>query len=201
MRVALDEVERVHLFRLAGAEPPPPPRAPGSVAVAPEVRAFLDTLVPHPAFVIDRCFDIVAWNAAEAALAHGVDLDRPRSELNVLWLMFTEPSLRALFGEFWAAHDVHSFRSSVRRLHHPLVGRLDLTYVRLSMTTTRDAASSRTFPRPVPTARNGCAGCSAEHRPFTGASPGPRGPAVRRTVVLGTRETAYPVNRPAPKGS
>ncbi|WP_433894478.1 helix-turn-helix transcriptional regulator [Streptomyces sp. CA-111067] len=172
--LALDDTERAHLFRLAAAEPPPPARTPGSAPVSPLLRAFLDAQLPNPAFVIDRCFDILAWNDAERALTEGVNLDRPRAELNVLWLMFTEPLVKTLFDdwdgearwlvamlrgqaayeldnprfgeltealhrasplfrELWAAHDVEAFRSSTRRFHHPVVGTLDLNYVRLAV--------------------------------------------------------------------
>jgi len=185
----LDEVARAHLFRLAGAEPPPPPRAPGSAQVSAELRAFLAAQGPNPAFVIDRCFDILAWNAAEEALVHGISLDRPTHELNVLWLMFTEPKVRPLFDawedqarwltamlrgqaayeldnprfgelteallaasplfrELWAAHDVESFRSSVRRFHHPVVGTLDLTYVRLAVDDDPGLSVVVHFPQP-----------------------------------------------------
>jgi hypothetical protein len=139
--------------------------------------------------VIDRCFDILAWNAAEQALAHGISLDRPAPELNILWLMFTEPLLPPLFdawedetrwltamlrgqqayeldnprfGELteallaasplfrklWAAHDVESFRSSVRRFHHPVVGTLDLTYVRLAVDDDPGRSVVVHFPQP-----------------------------------------------------
>jgi len=187
--LALDEVERAHLFRLAGAEPPPPPRTPASAGVSPAIRAFLDAQGPNPAFVIDRCFDILAWNAAEQALLHGVGLDRPADELNVLWLMFTEPPLRTLmtrweaearwltallrgqaayetdnprfaeltgklcaasplFRRLWEAHDVEAFRSSVRRFDHPVVGELELRYVRLAVEDDPGRSVIVHFPEP-----------------------------------------------------
>jgi hypothetical protein len=98
--LALDEVERTHLFRLAGAEPPAPPRGPASAPVGQAVRAFLDAQSPNPAFVVDRCFDLLAWNDALRALAHGVRLDRPARERNIVWLMFTDPGLRSLSGDW-----------------------------------------------------------------------------------------------------
>ncbi|WP_327291333.1 MmyB family transcriptional regulator [Streptomyces sp. NBC_01198] len=173
--LGLDGVERDHLFRLAGAEPPPAARHGASSPVSPALRAFLDAQSPNPALVVDRCFDILAWNDAEEALVGGrLDIDRPRAELNVLWLMFTEDGLTELFDdwdgevrwltamlrgqtayetdnprfaelieallaasplfrELWAAHDVAAFRSSARRFHHPVVGELDLSYVRLAV--------------------------------------------------------------------
>lgn len=90
----LTDVERTHLFRLAGAGPPAsgtdrPPQ------VSESVRDFLRTLEPNPAFVIDRCFDVLAWNrAVPAVLTPAIDLERPRSELNTVWLLFHEPQLR-----------------------------------------------------------------------------------------------------------
>ncbi|CAG7629651.1 hypothetical protein SBRY_20586 [Actinacidiphila bryophytorum] len=188
--LSLDAVERDHLFRLAGAEPPPAVRTAAASPMSPAVRAFLDAQSPNPAFVIDRCFDVLAWNDAEQALVAGrLDVDRPQSELNVLWLMFTEPGLRGLFDdwdgevrwltamlrgqaayemdnprfaelidallgasplfrELWAAHDVQVFRSSVRRFHHPVVGQLDLSYVRLAVEDDPGRSVVVHFPEP-----------------------------------------------------
>ena len=93
----LDEVERAHLFRLAGRAAPEP--AERSLQVPDAVRAFLDTLMPNPAFVIDRCFDVLAWNRAQEAVLGAALLDRPRRELNSAWLLFREPGIRALMPE------------------------------------------------------------------------------------------------------
>jgi transcriptional regulator with XRE-family HTH domain len=188
--LSLDGVERDHLFRLAGAEPPPAVRTAAPSPVSPALRAFLDAQSPNPAFVIDRCFDVLAWNDAEEALVAGrLDVDRPQAELNVLWLMFTEPGLTELFDdwdgevrwltamlrgqaayemdnprfaelieallgasplfrELWAAHDVQAFRSSTRRFHHPVVGRLDLSYVRLAVEDDPGRSVVVHFPEP-----------------------------------------------------
>jgi len=62
----LDPVERQHLFRLAEI-PDPAPAGPAG-QLSPEVRAILDQLVPMPANVVTERFDILAWNAAYAAL-------------------------------------------------------------------------------------------------------------------------------------
>ncbi|WP_327400197.1 helix-turn-helix transcriptional regulator [Streptomyces sp. NBC_01288] len=96
----LDDVERAHLFRLAGRTAPEP--AERSLQVPDVVRAFLDTLMPNPAFVIDRCFDVLAWNRAQEAILGPALLDRPRRELNSAWLLFREPGIRALMPE-WEA--------------------------------------------------------------------------------------------------
>lgn len=96
----LDEVERAHLFRLAGLPVPEP--AERSLAVPAPVRTFLDTLMPNPAFVIDRCFDILAWNRAQERILGSALLDRPRRELNSVWMLFREPLLRRLMPE-WEA--------------------------------------------------------------------------------------------------
>ncbi len=96
----LDDVERAHLFRLAGRPAPEP--AERSLQVPDAVRAFMDTLMPNPAFVIDRCFDVLAWNRAQEAILGPALLDRPRRELNSAWLLFREPGIRALMPE-WEA--------------------------------------------------------------------------------------------------
>ncbi|MEV0636572.1 helix-turn-helix transcriptional regulator [Streptomyces sp. NPDC050619] len=96
----LDEVERAHLFRLAGLPVPAP--ADRSLAVPEAVRMFLDTLMPNPAFVIDRCFDILAWNRAQEQILGSALLDRPPRERNSVWMLFREPLLRTLMPE-WEA--------------------------------------------------------------------------------------------------
>ncbi|NUP40433.1 MAG: XRE family transcriptional regulator, partial [Streptomyces sp.] len=188
LHLSLDE--RDHLFRLAGTEPPQPPGGPVRAPVSAAVRAFVDAQSPNPAFVIDRCFDVLAWNDAEEALVAGrLDVNRPPAELNVVWLMFTEPGLPELFDdwagevrwltgllrgqaayeldnprfaeltgalleasplfrELWQAHDVEAFRSSTRRFHHPVVGQLDLTYVRLAVEDDPGRSVVVHFPEP-----------------------------------------------------
>ncbi|MEU6254703.1 helix-turn-helix transcriptional regulator [Streptomyces sp. NPDC047043] len=96
----LDEVERTHLFRLSGLPVPEP--AERSRGVPDAVRTFLDTLLPNPAFVIDRCFDILAWNRAQEQILGRALLDRAPGELNSVWMLFREPLLRSLMPE-WEA--------------------------------------------------------------------------------------------------
>lgn len=168
----LDEVERAHLFRLAGMPAPEP--AERSLEIPDAVRTFLHQLMPNPAFVIDRCFDILAWNEAQARILGPALLDRPPRELNSVWMLFRVPEIRALmpewekearwlagllrqqtayeldnprfselvaelletspfFAEVWETHDVIEFRSSVRRYSHPVVGDLEVSYVRLAL--------------------------------------------------------------------
>ncbi|MBO1331154.1 helix-turn-helix domain-containing protein [Streptomyces sp. VRA16 Mangrove soil] len=92
----LDEVERAHLYRLA--ELPEPSR--GQAAGLPDgLREFLDRLDPSPAFVIDRCFDILAWNRAHAVLL-GPLLERPARERNTVWQLFRAPEVRAALADW-----------------------------------------------------------------------------------------------------
>ncbi|WUH93751.1 hypothetical protein OG900_28970 [Streptomyces sp. NBC_00433] len=57
------------------------------------------------------------------------EMDNPRFAELIGALLGASP----LFRELWAAHDVQAFRTSTRRFHPPVVGRLDLTYVRLAV--------------------------------------------------------------------
>ncbi|MFF4837467.1 helix-turn-helix transcriptional regulator [Streptomyces sp. NPDC001315] len=96
----LDEVERAHLFRLAGMPAPEPAhRAP---LVPDTVRLFLDTLMPNPAFVIDRCFDVLAWNGAQEQFLGAALAERAPHELNSVWILFRTPGIRAIMPE-WEA--------------------------------------------------------------------------------------------------
>lgn len=88
----LDDAERTHLFALAGF------RASGSAAAAAAapapLRVLLDALEPNPAYVLDRAWNIVAWNAAEAEL-----FPRLSGTPNLLELVFTDPALAALMAD------------------------------------------------------------------------------------------------------
>lgn len=91
----LDATERAHLFTLAGfrAEPGdlPAPR------VTPALRALLSALEPNPAYVLDRAWNIVAWNAAEADLFPGVVSDDEQGGVrNLLELVFLDEALARL---------------------------------------------------------------------------------------------------------
>jgi hypothetical protein len=90
--------ERRHLLTLAGL---PLPQAPADLNTPPSaLQRMVDNLAPNPAYVIDQRFDFVAWNAAQVALW----LDPasvPPSERNLVWLFFTDPTVRTLLRD-WA---------------------------------------------------------------------------------------------------
>ncbi|OLT22684.1 hypothetical protein BJF79_46335 [Actinomadura sp. CNU-125] len=91
--------EHRHLLELAG-EPAAEPAAPAAVSA--EVRALLTMVEPNLAHVVTRCFDVVAWNAPVDALFRDVE-DPPFGEdLNIVWMMFHHPWMRARFPE-WEA--------------------------------------------------------------------------------------------------
>jgi len=62
----LDDSERAHLYALAGLRSDR--EDPGAASVTPALRLLLDELDPNPAYILDRAWNIVAFNDAEAAL-------------------------------------------------------------------------------------------------------------------------------------
>ncbi len=70
----LTGAERRHVFDLAGeSDSGPQPAAEGCPAVGDHLRATVTALAPNPAFLLDRHWDILACNEAEAALYGGLD--------------------------------------------------------------------------------------------------------------------------------
>jgi transcriptional regulator with XRE-family HTH domain len=83
--------ERAHAFALAGRPlrdvPPPPP-----VAAPPLVQAVLDALAV-PAYVSDRTWNVIGWNAlADRLLGYS-----KRAERNTIVNVFGDPTFRTLF--------------------------------------------------------------------------------------------------------
>ena len=90
----LDPAERLQLFQLALCRPAldvPSRRE----TVSPLIRRLLDQTHPIPAFVLGRRWDILAWN--RAALAFYLNFEQvPTNERNMLWLIFTNSTMRSL---------------------------------------------------------------------------------------------------------
>jgi transcriptional regulator with XRE-family HTH domain len=89
----LTDVEREHLFLIGLGRPPEVQyHEPGSVS--PRLQRVLDSLESSPAFVKTPTWDVVAWNAAAAAvLTDYATLDR--AQRNILRLVFSDPEVRA----------------------------------------------------------------------------------------------------------
>jgi transcriptional regulator with XRE-family HTH domain len=86
----LDQPEREHLYRLAEVpEAAPAPEA--DLLAVPEMQQILDGLTTLPASVVNERFDLLAWNAAYAALFPSV-VGVPRAERNTLRLCFMHPA-------------------------------------------------------------------------------------------------------------
>lgn len=97
LRLAPLEVE--HLFALAD-------RPLGNVAddeqVPQVVTTLIDALGPIPVHVVNRCFDILAWNrAATVVWLHPASIPEP--ERNFVWQFFGNPDVRTLLTD-WELH-------------------------------------------------------------------------------------------------
>jgi transcriptional regulator with XRE-family HTH domain len=93
----LNAAERLHVLALAGH--PPPAEARYSTEVGEEILGLLAALEPHPAHVVTRCLDVLAWNKAAEEL-FGAPFDPPPHRLNAVRLMFLEPVMRERMPEW-----------------------------------------------------------------------------------------------------
>ncbi|MPY93965.1 MAG: helix-turn-helix domain-containing protein [Acidimicrobiia bacterium] len=108
----LDAAERAHLFALAGLRPERHGDGWATPQVTQALRALLDGLGPNPAYVLDRVWDIVAWNDAEGALFP--PLAEVAGPPNLLELTFCDEGLAALMAD----HDEELVRLVAQfRLH------------------------------------------------------------------------------------
>ncbi|WP_067814154.1 helix-turn-helix transcriptional regulator [Nocardia inohanensis] len=92
----LSAAERVHLYVLAGLNPPPVDGL-ARAEVTPEIRSLIDGWGQRPAVLRDRYWNVLAYNATARAV-FGYD----GSPQNCLINFFTNPRYRAM-DEVWAA--------------------------------------------------------------------------------------------------
>ncbi|SNT43482.1 Helix-turn-helix domain-containing protein [Asanoa hainanensis] len=90
----LDEAQRAYLYDLAGKPMPSRPHRPEQ-RVRPAMQRLLDRLDQAPAMVLGRYNDILAWNAAAAALYEDFARLTP-AERNYTRLVFLSPTFQAL---------------------------------------------------------------------------------------------------------
>jgi transcriptional regulator with XRE-family HTH domain len=111
----LDRAERELLFLIAQQRPPPVTSS-QTGDVSRGLQRLLDSLVTSPACVKNQAWDVLAWNAAAAAVL--IDYGTlPPDERNVLRIYFLDPRVRAAVPdwEHVARGMLASFRVEVAR--------------------------------------------------------------------------------------
>ena len=88
----LDSHERTHVFRLSGVVDPT--HVDGCHAVPETMQTLLNQLEPYPAAVVNGRYDVLAYNRTYEALMGPFD-QLSADDRNVLWIMFTDPEVRA----------------------------------------------------------------------------------------------------------
>jgi len=99
----LDSAGRELVFLLAQQRPPPLRFMPAvTPTVEPALQRVLDAMPFSPAIVKTPTWDVIAWNAAAAAVL-GNYADQPLQERNVLRRLFSSPEVRQALPE-WEAN-------------------------------------------------------------------------------------------------
>jgi transcriptional regulator with XRE-family HTH domain len=111
----LTEHEREHLFIL-GLGRPPEVRYRAVDGVTPRLQRVLDVMEYSPAIVKNATWDVVAWNAAAAAVLTDYSKLPPEGR-NVLRLIFTHSGVKAAQEDWWAVarYVVAAFRADAAR--------------------------------------------------------------------------------------
>ena len=94
----LDEAERRYLFRLCGQQAPQEHVMPAGHGVSSRLQRLLDA-IEGAAFVIDRCWDVIAANRHAQAL-FGIRLAADAPPPNVLRLLFLDDAHKALMPDW-----------------------------------------------------------------------------------------------------
>ena len=166
----LDEAERAHLFDLARAAQPAPPRQrrAKTSGVTAGLQQVLDAITEAPAWVRNARHDMLAANLMARALYAPLLAD-PRRPVNNARFVYLDPASRDFFTDWdraaddiaamlrseagsnphdkqlieligelsthsedfrirWAAHNVRFHRTGHKRIRHPVVGVLDLSF-------------------------------------------------------------------------
>src|SRR6266567_2376287 len=166
----LDDAERAHLFDLARAAQPTPPRQrrTKTTGVTDGIQQVLDAITAAPAWVRNARHDMLAANRMARALYAPLLAD-PRRPANNARFVYLDPASRDFFTDWdraaddiaamlrseagrnpndkqlveligelstrsedfrtrWAAHNVRFHRTGHKKLHHPVVGDLDLNF-------------------------------------------------------------------------
>ncbi len=93
----LTAAEREYVLRLSGNEPVPAVEALETMPA--HLQRLMDALGPSPAYAITSTWSIVGWNQAYERLYPGV-ADLPAADRNLLWVVFTDPAVRRLLGDW-----------------------------------------------------------------------------------------------------
>jgi transcriptional regulator with XRE-family HTH domain len=113
----LDEGQRAYLHELAGRAPATR-RRPAVHRLPPSAQRMLDALGHCPAMIFGRYNDILAWNAAAAALYQDFGRLAP-AERNYTRLLFLDPASRSLFPDWEEAGRVSAARLRRETAGHP----------------------------------------------------------------------------------
>jgi PAS domain-containing protein len=117
----LSAAEREYVLRLSGNDPTAAVEA--LDAMPAHLQGLMDALGSSPAYAITSSWSIVGWNRAYERLYPGV-ADLAPGDRNLLWVVFTDPAVRELLGD-WGADSrrfLTQFRAEVGpRLADPAV--------------------------------------------------------------------------------
>ncbi len=95
----LDGIERVQLFQLASRDAVLDSK-PRRQRISPLLRQMLDEMEQLPAFIINSRWDVLGWNLAAGAFFGFSNI--AAAERNMVWLFFTDSTLRSLIVD-WPA--------------------------------------------------------------------------------------------------